>query len=226
MYNTSKKLILIFFFLLLDSILIADQESWPEPHVITSINYKYYFKMYPDSIDSYDDNKGYGIAFKRTHQLEDSLLWKVSGWYAFSVFISNDGNYLVRLGNWPDKPRLKIDLAIAFYNRGELIKSYSTSDIIKDSTKIRYSVSHYSYYNRYEFDAWYNKFKLVSVDDIIYTFDIKTGKIISQEKNNYFKRFINKHGFHHLIYFFISIPLILLFIYQFVKWIILKSYKN
>lgn len=114
------------------------------------------------------------------------MLWTTTDWYAFKVYLSADGQYLVRLGNLPRGRRPAADhLAVAFYKNGQLLKSYSTLDLIKDVSAVRASVSHYAFYTGAPvFTSTYagGAFTLTSVDKMTYTFDITTGDIVPQPK--------------------------------------------
>lgn len=172
----------------------ADSPAMPIPKVTSSEWNNIYFTMIPEQIhfekDAYDsvvvDKPAFGKAYKLKENGESELLWEVSGWYAFRVFISNDGQYLVRMGNWANghKPAVD-DLAVAFYKNGEELKSYSTSDLVLYPEKVESSVSHYVWkakdreYPRMERD---NKFKIKTIDGFIYTFDITTGEITDTEE--------------------------------------------
>lgn len=169
---------------MLPSVCMSDEEALPYAYVQNSYWGKYYFKMLPGDKSFDYDNKGSGALYKVNAEGPDKLLWTTNRWYAFQVYISSDGMYLVRLGNWPrgHEPS-KSHLAIAFYKKGKLIKSYSTLDLIKDLSVIRPTVSHYSYYkkvNGFVGEISY-RFSLVTVDDIEYIFDVSNGEIVSQK---------------------------------------------
>lgn len=181
-----KKLIIpiIFILLMLPSVCMSDEEALPYAYVKTDYWGKYYFKMLPGEKRFDYDNYGSGALYEVSADGSNKLLWTTRGWYAFQVYISPDGMYLVRLGNWPRayKPS-KDHLAIAFYKNGKLIKSYSTLDLIKDLSAVRPSVSHYSYYKKiigFIGDISY-RFSLITIDNIEYIFDISNGGIVSQK---------------------------------------------
>lgn len=161
--------------------MFADIELLPHTYIVTSENQKVYFKMYAD----YEDysNEGFGEAFIISNNSEDSLIWKTNGWYASGVYISNDGHYLVRPGLWPLSPMDTNDLAVAFYKDGKLLKSYSTPDLVKNVNKVEYSVSHYRYYYWFKFYPYKNQLRIITVDNLIYTFNITTGEILSIEND-------------------------------------------
>jgi len=217
--------ILIYIILICNNILFADTEIYKGQYIKSSHNQKFYFKMYTDSTNIYNDENGFGLAYEIKPGNKDSLLWTVSGWYSYNIFLSNNGNYLVRKGHWPDAfddpVEFDKDLAVAFYNKGKLLKSYYVSDIVKDISKIQYSVSHYSYSKWENFNHWRNEFTLITNDDMIYTFDISTGEIISKEKDSFFKRF-NRHPneYKYFVKYKVLATILLLFlIFTFLKWL-------
>lgn len=164
----------------------ADEEVAPSPYVSASIEgRRYYFKMVPQPDAPYDVEKGMGYAYRVTNQKADALLWSTSGWYSFQTYLSGDGRYLVRLGNWPrgHEPSEK-HLAIAFYKDGKKVKSYSTRQIIKDNSQVEASVSHYQFYQGEPgfTESYGYLFKLISVDNMEYVFDVRTGNIESTKK--------------------------------------------
>ena len=159
----------------------ADSEAPPYPYVTTAEYSRYYFKMIPS--DQYDREKGSGICYEATVDNKDKVLWKSNGWYSFEVYLSNDGMYLVRMGNWPRGHELSAQhLAIAFYKEGKLLKSYSTKDLVKNSSAIQVTVSHYFWKDKAPvFHAYEKRFQLVTIDKIEYVFDITNGEIISKK---------------------------------------------
>lgn len=160
----------------------ADLVEPPYPYVAASSNGKYYFKMLPDPKEKFAITKGKGILYEVTKRGKDKELWRVSGWYSFSTYIYDDGKHLVRIGNWYGGGPSSGDVAIAFYENGKLLKSYSTLDILKNPSNAPKSVSHYSYLK--EISGFYKgteMFSIITVEDIEYTFDATTGEILFQE---------------------------------------------
>ena len=102
---------------------------------------------------------------------------------------SASGRYLVRMGNWPrgNKPS-NDDLAVAFYDKGQLLCSYSTRDLIREDSKVWASVSHYFYLDHEQHSGFIAKeglpgnfsfwFEFTTIDGIQYRFDIRTGLIV------------------------------------------------
>lgn len=166
----------------------GDDEMMPFPYAAASDSGRQVFVMSPAIMAG---QKAMGIAY--SVGLEGSLheLWRTEGWYSFRVFISDDGESLVRLGPWIRGSTLSLEhLAVAFYRHGELLKQYSTADLVKDPTKLRVSVSHYhwlltdtirppaAYVGVVEPGIGYDgSFRLTTVDGIVYRFDLGTGAI-------------------------------------------------
>ncbi len=168
-----------------------DIETQPHAYVVTGGDYgQVYFKMVPGSRRAGTVSKG--RAYRVSAGEQDELLWSVSGWYAHTTFISRDGRYLVRLGNWPvgSEPEAD-DLAVAFYDNGVLLESYSTRDLIKNDELVPTSEAHYFYLlagaetgfvsRSRVYGAERSWFELVTVDGIRYTFDRRTGEVVSSE---------------------------------------------
>ena len=175
--------------------LAVDTEGRPVPYVVSRFEFgkSFYFKMSPDPKYPKDRTKGLGFAYSVEIGEPDVLIWKTDGWYAADVYLTCEGTRLVRIGDWPrgDKPKPE-DLAIAFYSKGQLVKSYSTLDLIKDSSKVKSSASHYIFcqedssrfvpmtaeQHREEF------FEMVTIDRVRYVFRIDDGSIVSSTQND------------------------------------------
>ena len=165
---------------LLASTASADEEQSPYAYVKASASGRTYFKMAPSAHARHDRNQGRGVAYAVTQTGPDEVLWETSGWYAFRVFLSTDGQHLVRLGNWPRgrTPAAK-HLGIAFYDRGKLTRKYSSKELICDHTKVRPSKSHYRFLDKViGFDAEEKRFTVIAVDKTRWTFDVKTGEVV------------------------------------------------
>ena len=169
----------------------VDLEFQPRPYVVATSDGAYFFKMSPDPEAPDDRDKGFGYAFKPEVGRDNVQLWSTSGWYADQVFLARDGKHLVRLGNWPrgSEPS-KADLAVGFYESGQLLKSYSTAELIRDPSRVPRTVSHYSFLGEpapsfaseptLVQDAL--TFRLVTSDGIEYIFDVMSGSISSSRQ--------------------------------------------
>jgi hypothetical protein len=182
-------------FLIISSDVRADLEVPQEPYVVSSPNFgRYYFKMQPDTNHLFDRDKGKGEAYQVLAGDRDSLLWITNGWYAGWVFLSSDGIHLVRLGNWPrGNAPSDSHLAVAFYKNGNLLKSYSTKELIRDLSRVQPSISHYEYLGPYpssiKFYDNQDLFRLVTVDDVEYIFDIHSGDVVEMATKSKFSTF-------------------------------------
>lgn len=165
----------------------ADEEMGQYSYVITSDGGRCFFIMKTDPNDTWTTReKGSGICYEVTRDGGFKEIWHTEGWYSFKTYLSSDGHYLVRLGNWPRgiKPSAS-HVGVGFYKDGKLLKLYSTIDLIRNISAIHPSVSHYEYLdNKYEPSLEYQHdkglwiFKLVTIDGVHYQFDIRTGQII------------------------------------------------
>ncbi|WP_162926377.1 hypothetical protein [Teredinibacter purpureus] len=186
-----KKVILLIFIAIIPYEMWADSPAMPIPYVEPSSYGSFYFKMIPE-VGSYENGEyeikspAYGVAYELLENGDSRELWEVQGWYAFQVYLSNEAEYLVRMGNWASgKKPSKEDLAVAFYHKGVLLKEYSTADLIKIKRSVQRTVSHYFWRSDdQEFPKmeYKNKFLLKTIENRLYTFDISTGEIIEEKK--------------------------------------------
>ncbi|HAL44875.1 MAG: hypothetical protein A2Y12_00290 [Planctomycetes bacterium GWF2_42_9] len=175
-----QKFCIYILFLILVLSAFADEEMAQYSYATASSEGRYFFIMKSDPNNNWVTEKGSGI-YEVKNDGTFKEIWRTEGWYSFKTFLSSDGLCLVRLGNWPrGRAPSNKHLAIAFYKEGRLIKSYSTSDLIKDLSKVHPSVSHYQYLdNSYKpvLEDYSTKFHIVTIDGLLYEFDITTGKI-------------------------------------------------
>ena len=179
----------------------ADSPAPPVPLVFSNEDRSnVYFTMVPAKYgkDYKIERKAYGVAYRLDADGKSTELYRTEGWYSFTVFISGDGRYLVRMGPWsvghgPEEN----DLAVAFYKDGKLIKQYSTADLVRDKSKVVATVSHYFWQAPSPLDQRVteaerlklrlhlddnNMFKLHTIDGWTYSFDATTGGIKSTTK--------------------------------------------
>lgn len=166
---------------------VPDQEMAPFAYLSTGGFGDVYFKMLPGPNGSYDRSKGSGAAYKVKAEGPDELLWKTSGWYGFTTFLSADGKSLVRVETWPrGNAPSKDHLAIEFFHEGKSIRKYSTAELVENAEKITPTVSHYVYLAQGDSYGWVapfdTHFRLKTIDDIEYVFDVTTGEWKSKKK--------------------------------------------
>jgi len=148
-------------------------------YVTASARGKYYFKMVPTR----NSKQGLGTLFEVNPNGEDKVIWKTEGWYSFAVYISENGEYLVRINVLPHGHELSDDhLAIAFYKKGELINSYSTKNLVKNPSAINRSIGSYKWLEKKIFAPYANRLVIVTVDNIKYVFNVSNGSIVSQKR--------------------------------------------
>jgi hypothetical protein len=158
------------------------------PFVIVSQDGQCFFKMIPGK-GKWQENKyvvtrmSFGVAYSIDENGNFKELWKTSGWYSSQVFLSDDGQYLVRMGPWNsgNEPK-KGDLAVAFYKNGNLLKEYFTTDLVKDKSKVKATASHYFWLATDPKLDGDNVLQLKTMDGIMYQFDATTGEIKKTEK--------------------------------------------
>jgi len=184
-----KSLLLLVIFVPITAIKVsADSEGAAIPVVTASAFGPCFFASTPKG-------KGSGAAYELQPDGSFRRLWKVTGWFTGPVYLSQNGRYLVRMGDWAigSGPSTD-DLAVAFYDRGKRLARYSTADLVKDPSKVVQSTSHYCWLaNENLFSPDRHKepapalnddsqrFALKTIDGIIYVFDITTGKIESRQ---------------------------------------------
>ena len=187
-----KKGIIFSIILFFPLALVADSEALPTQKVTASYFGSCFFKMIPQKHD-YQGLKAYGVAYCLAEDGSFKEMWKVSGWYSWRVYISDDGHYLVRMGPWASGDSVKKgDLAVAFYMDGKLLKEYSTMDLVKDLKKIMRTASHYFWLasdatiqnsgNKFDPLMFNADFWLTTIDGIKYHFDATTGTIVEEKK--------------------------------------------
>lgn len=150
------------------------------PYVTSSEYGRYYFKMLPKNKEIKQDT---GICYRVTPTNEDIILWKTSGWYSHNVYLDNTGKYLVRTDNWGEgRSFTENDLAVAFYENGNLIKKYSIKELVKNTTPSQMGVFDPDWRVKEFFNYKTNQFTLKTIENIEYVFSIISGEIISKNK--------------------------------------------
>lgn len=176
----------------------ADKPLPDERYVKTSQGGKSVFTMVPAKRELRDKKwviarDSFGICYRLTEEGKFVEVWSVSGWFSPEIYLSDDGKHLIRVGPWSKGHEPEAgDLAVAFYQNGKLLKSYSTADLVRRPGAVLASVSHYDWLARAR-DAERGEsnpdsklrlvgdrvFHLKTCDQIKYQFDVTTGKIIS-----------------------------------------------
>lgn len=155
------------------------------PWVKSTENRVFLFKMVPakwrkEGEELVVEREAFGVAYEVDFEGELHELWHTKGWYCYEGYLSEDGRYFVRMGGWAFDHKEHTDLAIAFYDRGKLLKKYEVRDLIKHPDRLR-GIPNYDW--RPEIQSEPNgirdrAFHFVMIDKTAYRFDYQTGKII------------------------------------------------
>ena len=170
---------------------LADSPAAPQPWVATSERGDFLFKMVPPKWKEEGDGyvvarEPFGVTYKISEDGEFKEIWRAEGWYTFEGYLSEDGRYFVRFGPWASDQENHTDLAIAFYDRGKLLKEYQVKDLIRKPDLLEDSTSHYMWRPAIQTkpNGFYGgRFYLVMIDKTTYSFDFETGEIIIREKD-------------------------------------------
>jgi len=104
-------------------------------------------------------------------------IWSVD-WHAPTVYLSGDGRYLVRMGPWAQK---RNDLAVAFYDRGKILRAYAIDDLVRNPDDLPRSISHFRWQRQVNLDDENGSFCVATLGNEIHEFDITTGRLTSSE---------------------------------------------
>ncbi len=178
----------------------ADTEAAPYPWLTVSSSRNFVFKMVPaktrwDGERSVVEREPYGVAYKLEHDGNLKEIWRTRGWYAFDAHLSRDGRFLVRYGPWARDRKQRTDLAIAFYDRGVLVKQYRVKDLIRDPRLLEYSAGHYRWRAAVQTEPngiQGNEVHLVLIDRTKYRFNLKTGEIVGVGRDEAARGFLAK----------------------------------
>lgn len=165
----------------------ADSIAAPTSYKKEIGNGKYVFVMLTTDSDKLlsKTNKEYSKSGLYENDGSVTPLWTVD-WYQYEglVFITDDGQDIVSLGPWATlSSDHKIDLnqsAVTFYSKGSLVKEYLISDLIKNSSYLTKSVSHFEWRDNVEFDSNAATFTILTKDQNKYVFDVRSGDIIKK----------------------------------------------
>lgn len=191
--------ILVLFF---NTTVKADSIAAPTSYKKEVGNGKYVFVMLTTESNKImsKTNKEYSKSGLYENDGSVTPIWTVD-WYQYEglIFITDDGDHIASLGPWAtlsnsDKMDLN-QLAISFYNKGSLVKQYYISDLVKNTSNISRSASHFEWRDNVEFDSNASTFTVTTKDKNEYVFDVKNGNII--------KKNIKWISLNHIIFIFI-----------------------
>jgi hypothetical protein len=107
-------------------------------------------------------------------------LWTVD-WYDHEedIYVFADGQHLIRRGPWASNMS---DLALAFYENGKLLQSYSIADLVEDESRLPHSVSHFKWAADISFNDSRNQLIVETYDGQRYVFEVKPGRVSKQKQ--------------------------------------------
>lgn len=153
----------------------ADSQSGNWPFVVaattdgTTAHGGYYAKCIPTEILGTS-----GVTRVYRVEKEQDALVHTYDWYSANIYVSgaNRKVSIVRFGPWSTGHRASHhDLALALYYDGQLLKSYSTLDIVGRPENVQTSASHYRWHKRV---IGYGHYALPPSAKTIYAFGIET----------------------------------------------------
>jgi hypothetical protein len=102
--------------------------------------------------------------------------------FAWKIFFaaSKDCRYLARPGPWAGDQKELSDLAVAFYDRGRLMKSYKVAELLKDRSRIQLTSSHYMWARLFRVEG--TQLVVPMLDSWELSFDMTTGKLVKSTK--------------------------------------------
>ena len=164
----------------LGSLSVANAQTASRDYFLVTGNGRYIFVMLsseqnsPASSTLRVDRTRYTHSGLYTYGGEAHLLWTVD-WYSAQVYISSDGEHLIRMGPWPKEGAFS-ELAVAFYDKGQLMREYSVSNLVADPSSLPVSAGHYGWLKASTFLDVQGALEIETLNDEQYDFDITTGE--------------------------------------------------
>lgn len=166
----------------MSSSLLAFSPLPEEPYNI-QVGDKYIFIMTSnDTTEPYLSSAGKEYKFRGLYYNDGSVtpVWTIS-FYSFdrSIYISDDGVYLVYKSHRWVGYNAYTESMIEFYKNGKLIKKYTVYDLIDSKDKTPYGMS---WYKDYKIED--NIVILTTLENNKFVFDISTGDLLSKVSLN------------------------------------------
>ena len=98
---------------------------------------------------------------------------------SISVYLSDDGRYLVRPGGWAGSFR---EPAVTFYKDGIVIREVTIRELVKDESSVIETVSHFFWRRGTTFYPSKNYYEIETSERARYLFDITTGEALGVER--------------------------------------------
>lgn len=191
---------------LFGSALLADSLAYPNSWMAETKDGKSVFVMlspeWPNERNRNEENadeypEGYSVSGLYRKGDKSTPVYTVS-WYAYRVDLSNDGRYLIRPGPWATD---RSDMAVAFYDRGELLRFYRINELTSFTSPFEHTISHFFWKKSWDFDQESNELAIETKTFTSFRFDATTGEIISSYRGDYL-------GFAVLLALFLAVAVV------------------
>lgn len=127
----------------------------------------------------------YSKGFWRVSNSRNKVLYKIEdlNYESMSLLLSNDGKSVVVIDDLSEHCNDHERIVLSFYRNGELKSKYKIRDLLKDSTMIRYSVSHCRFtLNDFGFINHDASFSIATREFTELEFDTANGKITARKR--------------------------------------------
>jgi hypothetical protein len=101
-------------------------------------------------------------------------VWTVD-WFAFKVFLSTDGKYVVRSGPWASSITNE---AFSFFADGKLLRSYTVNDVVRYSFALPHSASHFEWEKTSGLNEAEKTFEVTTLEGGQFKFSLETGEML------------------------------------------------
>lgn len=136
--------LIIVILVLTTDVSVADKAPQEVPFLRSSRDGQYYFKMLPAGKQL--GAKARGEMYRLNSDGTSTRIWTTEGWYSQRIFVVQWGAaskldvlspILIRIENRHEFDKPSSDhLAVSFYRKGKMFKSYSTKELIKDPSRL------------------------------------------------------------------------------------------
>lgn len=101
-----------------------------------------------------------------------------------SAFVSNDGQYVIIINDWPsDSPKDSMEM-VSIFNKGQLIRKFRLNELLTNTINITKSVSHFSWVLDYPTVAFNSdEIKFTTLELYEYKIKISTGEAIKSKNS-------------------------------------------
>jgi hypothetical protein len=106
-------------------------------------------------------------------------------WYSANVNLSDDGRYAVLIYGAADRHEPMTSPALAFYDRGALLREYKVDAFILGDFQLGHSVTMTFWLDEREFDWSRNELSITTEHFATFRFDATSGEIISSFRGDY-----------------------------------------